>query len=130
MRLKTENGASGKCWKLLENDRIELEEIIKTYTVRIDELERAENTFKNDLEDKQAQLEKLEKQSKGLILKNEKLITENKARESELSRCKSHISKLETDNRRHENDLRDKQKKLEVLKKCLFILLIAPIKNS
>ena len=121
MRLKIENGASGKCWKLLENDRIELENILKSCKFRIDQLETAENKFKIELEYKQVQLEKFEKQNNDLILKNEKLTTEKKARESELSLCKSRISKLETENRRHENDLRDKTRKLEVLKKCEFL---------
>ena len=95
MRLKTENGASGKCWKLLENDRIELENMIISFKVRIDQLETTGEKFKIELKKKQAQLEIFEKQNNALIQKIEKLTKENKANESEFSLCKSRIDRLE-----------------------------------
>ena len=66
-RLKIKNGASEKCWELLENDRIELENELISCKSRNNQLERAELNLKKELQEKQAQLEIFQKQNSALI---------------------------------------------------------------
>ena len=98
-RLKIENGASGKCWELLENDRIELENELTSCKSRIEQLEmenrRLEQKCQNESQEKQAQLEILEKQNNQLEQKLAKLTKEKTTAESELGSCKSRIDQLE-----------------------------------
>ena len=66
-RLKIKNGASEKCWELLENDRIELENELISCKSRNNQLERAELNLKKELQEKQVQLEIFQKQNSALI---------------------------------------------------------------
>ena len=66
-RLKIKNGASEKCWELLENDRIELENELISCKSRNNQLERAELNLKKEFQEKQAQLEIFQKQNSALI---------------------------------------------------------------
>ena len=59
-RLKTTTGASGKCWKLLENDRIELENVLISFKSQIDQLQK-------ELQTKQARLETYENKNNALM---------------------------------------------------------------
>ena len=58
--LKTKYGATGKCWELLEIDKIELENELMSLKSRVDKLE-------TDLQEKQVQLAKCEKEKRALI---------------------------------------------------------------
>ena len=59
-RLKTKHGATGKCWKLLEIDKIELENELISLKSRVDKLE-------TDLQEKEVQLETYQKEKRAMI---------------------------------------------------------------
>ena len=59
--LKTKHGATGKCWELLEIDRIDLENELMSLKSRVDKLE-------TDLQEKQVQLETYEKEKSEFFL--------------------------------------------------------------
>ena len=121
-RLKTINGAAGKCWKLLENDRIELENELISCKSRIDQLELdnqrleiKENENQAELLRKQAKIESFEKQ-------NNELTSENQAAKNELINCKSRIDQLALENKREQQiQLEAYEGEKKALLNCEFI---------
>ena len=63
-RLKTVNGAAGKCWKLLEIDRIELENELISCKSRIDQLELDNQLLEIKANENQAESQELQAQLK------------------------------------------------------------------
>ena len=66
-RFEIKNGASGKCWKLLENDRIELENELITCKSQIDQLKTDNQRLEDQSKGKQAKLDKYEKEINALM---------------------------------------------------------------
>ena len=120
-RLKIKNGASGKCWDLLENDRIELENELTSSKSRIEQLEmenrRLEHKCQNESQEKLTQLEILEKQNNQLEQKLAILTKEKTTAKSELGSSKSRIDQLETTECNLQTELQEKQAQLETFQK-------------
>ena len=66
-RFEIKYGASGKCWKLLENDRIELENELRTCKSQIDQLKTDNQRLEDQCKGKQAKLDKYEKEINALM---------------------------------------------------------------
>ena len=105
-RLKVENGASGKFWKLLENDRNELENELISCKSRIDQLESDNRRLEIKANENHTEVLRKQEQIEFFEAQNNELTSENAAAKNELIKCKSRIDELEANNQR----LEDKEK--------------------
>ena len=108
------NGAAGKCWKLLENDRIELENELISCKSRNDQLDIEKRKNHAELLEKQAQIESFE-------TKNNDLTLENEAAKNELINCKSRIDQQTAELQELQAQLETSEQKKQALVKCELI---------
>ena len=103
------NGAAGKCWKLLENDRIELENELISCKSRNDQLDIEKLKNHAELLEKQAQIESFETKNNDLTLENE------------LINCKSRIDQQTAELQELQAQLETSEQKKQALVKCELI---------